>query len=253
MTLPILISIPHGGLVMPAEVEGRAVLSAADVFSDGDACTLEIYDVGDAVATLIKSMTARAIVDLNRAPDDLPPGNPDGVVKSLTADRRPVYLNGDPPDAALAEMLIERYWRPYHAQLRAAAEMPGLQLGLDCHSMADRAPAIASQPGTQRPLFCLSNDEGRTAPASMMAALAAALADAFDVSIAAIGLNDPFTGGYITRHHGHHPLPWVQVEMNRALYLAPPWFDAERRTVDAPRVADLRTRFTHALEQLDLT
>ena len=35
----------------------------------------------------------------------------------------------------------------------------------------------------------------------------------------------PFKGGYITRHYGNNPIPWIQIEMNRKLYLSKEYFD----------------------------
>ena len=76
MTLPLLISVPHGGDGVPAEVAGRVAISDDDLFDDGDAFTRDIYDVRDDVISWFGASIARAFVDLNRAPDDRPPANP---------------------------------------------------------------------------------------------------------------------------------------------------------------------------------
>ena len=80
-----------------------------------------------------------------------------------------------------------------------------------------------------------------------MLQLRAAFAAAFSCAPEAIRLNDPFRGGHITRAHGGGSLPWVQVEMNRSLDLAEPWFDRRTRTLDPARSEDLRTRFLAAV------
>ena len=116
--------------------------------------------------------------------------------------------------------------------------------------MAETPPDVAPDadaPRAGRPLFCLSNGDGATAPEALMLDLRAALADAFSCAPEAIRLNDPFRGGHITRAHGGGSLPWIQVEMNRSLYLAEPWFDRRTRTFDPARSEDLRTRFLAAL------
>jgi N-formylglutamate deformylase len=82
--LPVLISIPHGGRMMPDELRERVCLNYDELFADGDAFTDEIYDLGNRAACVIKAEIARAFVDLNRAPNDLPPHNTDGVIKSHT-------------------------------------------------------------------------------------------------------------------------------------------------------------------------
>lgn len=254
MTLPFLLSIPHGGDRVPKEAESLNALTDAQIFSDGDACTREIYGLGDQVIAVQQAEIARAFVDLNRGPDVRPPGEPDGVVKSLTADRIPVWQGDGPPSEELAEALIERYWRPYHEHLEELASSPDVRLGIDCHSMAEFAPAIAPKPGDPRPLFCLSNGDNETAPATLLVQLADALSASFECDRNAIKINDPFQGGYITRFHGRRyrdgGLPWIQVEMNRCWYLGDPWFDRAGLAVDPQRILELRRKFLSALENL---
>jgi N-formylglutamate deformylase len=252
VTLPVLVSIPHGGAGTPPGIAGIVRLTPADLFDDSDACTRDIYGVASEVARLESFDIGRAFVDLNRAPGDRPPANPDGVVKSATAYGVPVYREGREPNSDLVEALLDRYYRPYHERLAAAAATPGLRLALDCHSMAAVAPPAAPDAGSERPLFCLSNADGRTCPAETLERLARGLAAAFECPPSQVWLNRPFKGGYITRHHGAGPLPWVQLEMNRSLYLAEPWFDRERLAVAPERLAELRDRFLDALRRLEL-
>jgi N-formylglutamate deformylase len=250
--LPILLSIPHGGTQIPNELEDRVCITPEDLFHDGDACTTDIYDLGEEVAGVIRAEVARAFVDLNRAPDDRPPRNPDGVVKAVTCFNRPIYVPGREPDDALTALLLERYHTPYHALLGACSRWPGIRLALDCHSMLSEAPPINEDGGRTRPLFCLSNRDGTTAPGELLEKLAAGIARAFEIPLVEVALNEPFKGGYITRAHGSGPVPWIQLEMNRSLYLNQPWFDPGTLNVDPRRLAELRARFRAALYQLDL-
>jgi N-formylglutamate deformylase len=243
--LAILVSIPHGGSETPPEVADRVIATPEEIFDDGDAFTRDIYDLGTGVAHVQSARVARAFVDLNRAEDDRPPGNPDGVVKTTTCFDRPVYA--EPLDADLAARLLARYHRPYHDSLEDAARQSGARLGLDCHTMAAEPPPLAPDAGRPRPLFCLSNALGRTCDDDVVARLAGCLARAFGCPDREVALNRPFQGGHITRRHGRNPLPWIQVEMNRSLYLAEPWFDREGRSVDPGRLLELRQRFEAAL------
>lgn len=250
--LPVLLSIPHGGTRQPPELAGRVQLSREDLFDDSDAFTREIYDLGDEVLQVITTEIARAFVDLNRAPDDRAPANPDGVVKSVTCYGLPIYHEGREPGDDLVIELLQRYHAPYHRSLERAAEDPRVKLALDCHSMAAEAPTIAPDPGGQRPLFCLSNADGLTCPNELLEDIRRALADAFDCERTAVSLNHPFKGGFITRTHGRGRLPWVQVEMNRGLYLDPSWFRREALEVRTERLHYLRDRFQTALHALTL-
>ena len=251
MTPPILVSVPHGGTDVPPEIADRVCISDADLFDDGDALTPAIYAVEGEVRHWFAARIARAFVDLNRAPDDRPPGNPDGVVKTATCFDRPIYCEGQELTEELTEALLGAHYEPYHRALDGASRDPELRLALDCHSMAAEPPAVAPD-ATPRPLFCLSNGDGTTAPAALMDSLRGALAAAFDCALDDVRLNDPFKGGHITRCHGAGPLPWIQVEMNRSLYLSEPWFDRASLTVDPARLAALRDRFLAALRALAL-
>jgi formiminoglutamase len=230
----------------------RICITPHDLFDDGDACTLDIYDLGEAVARVVKTDIARAFVDMNRAPEERPPEHPDGVVKSATCLQRPIYKSCREPDDALIEMLIARYHAPYHARLVEAVSDTGIKLALDCHSMLTTAPPIEANHGEPRPLFCLSNGDGETAPPSLLKDLADAIVSAFAINPDQIGLNYPFKGGYITRTHGGGRFPWIQVEMNRCLYLEEPWFERGSLVVKRERLTALMTCFREALQLLRL-
>ena len=60
-------------------------------------------------------------------------------------------------------------------------------------------------------------------------------------------MNKPFAGGYITRTYGEGSLPWMQVEMNRSLYLSEPWFDAQSLTVQPQRLQKINQCFRKTL------
>ncbi len=249
-TLPVLISIPHGGGDIPEEIRQRVAVSDRDRFADGDAFTPQIYDIGPEAAFVLKARVARVFVDLNRAETDLPPANPDGVVKTATCHAVPVYQPGLELDHNLTETLLAHYHRPYHATLqRQMKEHPEIKLGLDCHSMESVAPAIAPDSGKPRPPFCLGNRMGTTCPDEWLHRMAECLEKSFELEPGAVALNDPFAGGYITRTYGNRPTPWMQIEMNRNLYLSDPWFDAGDLTVDPDRLHWLNACFLRALKQ----
>lgn len=247
MTLPLLLSIPHGSRHIPSELTERMAVRAHDVFEDGDPFTDLIYDLTPHVQRVISANVARAVVDLNRSPDDLPPSNPDGVIKSQTCLGVPVWSQEGWRDQELVRHLLADYHTPYHLSLQRAATAPGLRLGVDCHSMAAHPPPI-SPAKDPRPTFCISNANGQTCDNSLLELLARSLADAFEIDDAEIGLNVPFAGGYITRRHGNRPIPWIQLEMNRNLYLVEPWYDPATTTIQPGRIAQLQERLLQALE-----
>ena len=200
-----------------------------------------------------RGCSARAIVDVNRASDDRAPANPDGVVKTVTTDGTPVYREGMFPDDALVEDLLQRYYFPYHERLGNLLESRDIKLALDCHSMLKRSPAASERQREPRPLICLSNRGDRdgmyvrgrcpvTCPPEWIRALAESLGQAF-AGVGEVAMNDPFAGGHISRYHYEREgIPWIQIEINRKLYLNETYFDPERLSVDREIIRELRER-----------
>jgi len=252
-SLPVLLSIPHGGTKKPVELDGRLCITSKDLFDDSDPFVVELYDLGDKVQRVIKTDIARAFVDLNRSLQDLPPANPDGMIKSSTCYDKPIYSKGKEPDNSLISLLAQLYYLPYHNSIQKSIEELDLQLCLDCHSMASVAPNISPDGGKKpRPKFCLSNNDGLTSSQKTIELLASCISDSFDIDKNEILLNDPFHGGYITKTYGNKPFPWIQIEMNRDLYLSDPWFDVDSLSVEPIRLHKLNKQFEDCLNQFFL-
>ena len=246
--LPVLLSIPHGGTKRPSELDGHLCITERDKFNDSDPFVAEIYGLGDKVQRVIKTDIARAFVDLNRSLQDLPPKNPDGLIKNSTCYDKPIYLKGKEPDDSLRKMLIEMYYKPYHRQIQKSMSELDLQLCLDCHSMAEFAPSISpDKDNAARPLFCISNQDGKTSSHEMIELLAECICKSFLIDEKDVKLNEPFKGGHITRTYGNNPIPWIQVEMNRNMYLDEKWFDSEKLVIDKSRLASLNEMFSKTL------
>ncbi len=249
--LPILLSIPHGGIRKPVELEGHLSITNKDLFDDSDPFVIDLYDLGDTVERVIKTDIARAFVDLNRSLQDMPPNNPDGLIKSKTCYDKPIYTNGKEPDDSLKKMLIELYYSPYHQTIQKSLEELDLKLCLDCHSMASSAPYFSpDKTQSKRPMFCLSNNDGQTSSQEMIESLADCISKAYSIDRDEISLNDPFHGGHITKTYGNNPVPWIQVEMNRALYLSEKWFDSEMLSMKTERLQELNNMFENTVVSL---
>ena len=215
MTLPFLLSVPHAGLTVPPEAEPYCALTHREIAEDGDEGAAEIYlGLEPLVAAFHTTDIARAIVDMNRAEDDR---RRDGAIKTHTCWNVPVYRT--PLPDAVAKGLIGRYHRPYHRRLTELAAGKTAHLAIDCHTMAAHGPPVGPDAGRERPWICLGNADG-TCPDAWIGALK----ECFEERIGSnVTINDPFSGGYITRKHVAE-MPWLQLEMSRAPFLS----DAEK-------------------------
>lgn len=204
MTLPIALSVPHAGLTVPEFLREKYLLTDAQTVADGDVGAADIYALQADVALFARTPIARAVLDMNRARDDI--GRPDGVVKTLSCWEEQVWRT--PLTAAETARLIDDYHVPYHGTLSAFAGRA--RLAVDCHTMSAVGPPIGPDAGARRPLVCLSDGNGTTCPGSWVEALRECL----DRYFGDVRVNSPFAGGYITRSHGTE-MPWLQLELSR--------------------------------------
>ena len=257
--LPVLISIPHGGTQVPKEMKEIFQLGKQELLRDGDTWTREIFDFSHKVLELVETQIPRVVIDLNRGTEDLPPKNFDGVVKTKSVFLNPVWKNPQGPGEEQRRHLIETYYTPYYEKILKALENPAVKLGLDCHSMLPENPF--DKTAEKRPLFCISNCGGKSgefidaplsAPTELLRSFKESLEKEFGKG--SVKLNDPFSGGYITRYFGMKKnVPWIQLEMNRSLYLP-----AEGTIPESPgehhreTVKALNHKIFHAIKALNL-
>lgn len=213
MKLPIVLSVPHAGLRVADEVAELCRLTADEIRADSDGTAREVYALSEHVEAFVTTDIARAVVDMNRAEDDR---RPDGIVKTHTCWNVPIYAAPLPDE--LAEALIDRYHRPYHAALAGAARLARVRLGVDGHTMAAVGPPVGPDHGRERPWVCVGDGRGTTCPAPWIEVVVARLAAQFGGEH--VTLDDPFAGGHIVRVHAPE-LPWVQIEVSRAPFLPP--------------------------------
>ena len=247
---PVLISIPHGGTSIPDELKNKLVIGCREIFEDIDPFTQKIYDLGNKITVVLKADVARTFVDLSRSTEDLPPKNPDGVIKSHTCFGKIIYKTDKQPDEVLIKLLLKKYYHPFHNKLKGVIEKnkSNLKFCLDCHTMEAVGPAISPDSGKDRPLICLGNRFGESAPNELIEKLRLSFINVFKLNESDVTINRPFAGGFITRNYGNNPLPWIQVELNRLLYLRKPYFDSSTLEISEERLRDLNDKLALVLQ-----
>lgn len=279
--LPVVQSIPHGGLSVPDEVAGRLAIRDVTIYNECDLWVDQLFDFdhpdlrfqrpqGEA-ATLGKVTLpiARVLIDGNRPPDSL--DNPDGVVKTQTSYGDPIYR--DPIDRDTQVSLRDRYWQPFHDELDALlhANAGRMLLFLDCHNMAQRGPDAYLDPGKVRPSICIANfgdangeavgDRPLSAPA-WFAREAARIAQPLFADLPllepnpeptpVVALNQPYAGGYILRQYVDESYQQrlqterryvgLMVELNRGLFVGNQRTDTPISSPNEERIAAVRLR-----------
>jgi N-formylglutamate deformylase len=219
---PILVSMPHVGADIPDDIAARlAPCALARADTDWHLAELYAFAAGMGASTLA-ARWSRYVIDLNRPPEDtnLYPGmDTTGLCPVDTFGRERLYQPGCAPSEAEIERRLERYWRPYHAQLRAELArllaLHGRVVLWDAHSIASVVPRFFEG---RLPDLNFGTSAGTSCAPEMEDAVIAAARAQGRFSIA---LNGRFKGGYITRHYGQPAdgVHAIQLEMCQCLYM----------------------------------
>ena len=235
--IPVLISVPHAGRAYPPSLlrnmrqPDRSVLKLEDRYVD----RLAKEVARRSGAALLVAQAPRAMIDLNRAPEDIDwemfvrgqAASRDDAVPSLRARSglglipRRLPGIGELWRSRLDEQdliaRLDRIHEPYHAKLAAMVaalrDRWGAALLIDMHSMPP-LPAETSRPAAE---FVIGDRFGATCHGSLVGAAFMYLAAAGRVA----AHNRPYAGGYVLERHakparGIHAL---QLEIDRSSYL----------------------------------
>ncbi len=221
-TLPLLISMPHVGTHIPANILATMTEVARHV-DDCDWHLERLYAfAARRGAWMLAPSHARYVVDLNRPPDNanLYPGqDTTGLLPIDTFEKAPLYHPGGEPTAAEAARRVVRYWQPYHDALaRTLAELKarhGAVLLWEAHSIRSHVPRFFEG---RLPDFNFGTASGASAAPGMAEALADRMTRHGGYTAVA---NGRFKGGYITRHYGRpeQGIHAVQLELSQITYM----------------------------------
>lgn len=237
--IPVLIAVPHAGRrYPPALIErmrhpGHAALRLEDRLVD---------ELGEAVAaatgaSLLIAHAPRAMIDLNRAADDIDWDMVSGAdhaapaVSASSPSRRALSGLGLIPrrlpgigelwkrrlDRADLEGRLRAVHGPYHAALSEALgrlrERWGAALLIDLHSM----PTLSLRGPCPSPAFVVGDRFGSTCAGALVASAFAWFGAAGETA----AHNRPYAGGYVLERHAapKNNIHAFQLEVDRARYL----------------------------------
>ena len=232
-TVPLVFASPHSGAHYTPEFQAEARLDPVSLRRSEDSFVDELFAAApDHGAPLLAATFPRVFCDVNREPWELDPnmfegplpawvnsasprvGAGLGTIARVVASGEPVYRHKLP--FAEAEDRVRRYWQPYHAALGELIAETRARFGccllLDCHSMPAH-PAHGTKPADM-----VLGDAHGTACAPRATRLV-------EETLSGLGYrvrrNDPYAGGYVTRHYGipREGVHALQIEIARSLYM----------------------------------
>ncbi len=235
ITTGVVFSSPHSGRDYPAEMFLASELSREHMRSSEDAFVDELFMAATTHgAPLLAASAPRAFVDLNRGASELDPAliedvrtvglNPRvnsglGVIPRVVSEGR--VIRQGKISKREAEDRLQRYYYPYHAQLRELLETSrkafGQVLLIDCHSMPHEALANCRRIFGNTPEVILGDRFGSSCDPEIV--------DQVEAIFAMAGFrtarNTPFAGAYITQNYGRPSSNQyvMQIEIDRSLYM----------------------------------
>jgi N-formylglutamate deformylase len=221
-TLPLLVSMPHAGTDIPDDVAAKLMPCAA-ARADTDWHLPELYNFLDEMGvSRLSARWSRYLIDLNRPPENtnLYPGqDTTGLCPVDTFGRERLYREGMEPDEAEVQRRLERYWRPYHNQLRAELARLLAEHGRvvlwDAHSIASTVPRFFDG---RLPDLSFGTADGKSC-SQQLEGVMIKLVDSQDQF--SFVFNGRFKGGHITRYYGNPAggVHAIQLEMAQCLYM----------------------------------
>jgi formiminoglutamase len=244
--IPLIVSFPHTGTDIPAELIDRFT-SPWLARKDADWWIDQLYAfAADLGATTVRTRISRSVIDVNRDPSgvSLYPGQTTTELCPTTTFAGERLYNGAEPDAAEIQRRIATWFDPYHTALAAEIERlraaHGKVVLYDAHSILSVVPRLFDG---VLPQFNIGTNFGVTCDPALARAVVAIAAASGRSHV----LDGRFRGGWTTRHYGRpdRGVHAIQMELAMRGYLTEPaevspgtWpapFDPA-----SPLIADLR-------------
>ena len=219
-TTSLLISMPHPGLLLPAEV-ADLLTPEARALPDTDWHMPQLYGFASQMgASLLMARYSRFAIDLNRPEDDTPlyQSATTGLFPDILFDGTSIFRPGATRSDESKAACKERIWRPYHGKLMAELNRIKGEFGyavlLDAHSIRGEIPRLFDG---KLPDFNIGTNDGKSCAKS----LSDAVVEVLDAPGYRQVLNGRFKGGHITRHYGQPARAFhaVQLELAQRTYM----------------------------------
>ncbi len=230
--IPIIVSIPHSGTYIPQTMKEKLVDNL--IFANMDWYLPNLYSfLKDLEITTIVNNVSRYVIDPNRKiTDSINTSYLDNYVYTKTTFNNPMY-NTDLEDEEIRDR-ITKYYAPYHQTLEnlindKLSYFNKIYL-IDLHSFGKDIDAN----------IVLGNINGQT----LSKELTMSIKNTLEKLDFIVSLNNPYSGGYITKKYANNKVETLQLELSYKKYIDNRTF----RNEEFPRIN--KTLFTETQEKL---
>lgn len=227
--LPVVVEVPHAGLLVDATCLSTLLVSARALARDADLYVDELVpEAAEAGATVLLAHTSRYFIDLNRRADEVDrhavegatgQDAPHGLIWHRATDGERA-LPAPLPRAELERRLALIY-RPYHAALQGLLEEKRRRFGQVILICAHSMPSVSLSFATGREVPRADIVPGTRNRTSAAGAVIETVDRFARTSGFSVRHDDPYRGGYSTQHYGApaQGVHAVQIEVARRLYM----------------------------------
>lgn len=228
----VLFNSPHSGSIYTEKFLQLTGLSLKTLRSSEDLFVDELFSPVVGLGSFMLSATfPRSFIDVNRDYEELDPLLIEdlitykdtlkvsaglGVIPRVVADQTPIYKRRLSINDANER--LKSFYFPYHNKLNSLIAQTKISFKkailLDCHSMPQTS---INAPSKKDPVEVVLGDcFGRSCEHEIVMELK----DLFTEAGFKVSLNNPFSGGFITRNYAspHNGINVVQIEILRSLY-----------------------------------
>jgi N-formylglutamate amidohydrolase len=248
-SIPVVANVPHASSAIPDEVRDQFIISDQQLHEEQrllvDWFTDELYaPIQRAGGCIVRHGVSRFVLDPERFEDDsqeVMAARGMGALYTHGCHRQEIRRQ---LSAAEREVMLAKYYRPYHAELISRVSKTIERFGrcfvIDCHSYPQNALPYELHGDSERPDIVLGTDTFHTPQAVI-----ALIEDVVQKAGYSFGLDRPFAGTYV-------PLPMYKdprvvafmLEINRGAYMD------ETSTAKHEGFAKIEAVIGHIVEQL---
>ena len=220
--LPVILHIPHGSAVIPADLRD-------DILLDDDLLRVELLKMtdihtdfaaqGNWADSVVMAEVSRLVVDVERFRDDEKETMAEvgmGAVYTRTNDGKALRCC----HSEKRESLLQRYYDPHHFRLTQAVKKRLDQFNrcliVDVHSFPSRPLPYESCQKPDRPDICIGADDYHTPEE-----IANILVDFYHYLGLETKINEPFAGSMVPSQYYQRDkrVCSIMIEINRSLYM----------------------------------
>ena len=220
----VILHIPHASRHVPVEERQFIILDDAalngELLRMTDAYTDELFPVTPVETGRVIFPVSRLVCDVERFPSDEDEPMAKRGMGAIYTRTSMGSVSKAEPDSARRQALLDRLYRPHHAELeRIVADVTvrsGVCLIVDCHSFASVALPYELDQTSDRADICIGTDPFHTPSQVRDAIFAAAEREGYSVAVDA-----PFAGALVplSAYQKNRRVLSVMIEVNRRLYM----------------------------------